>query len=112
MNRRSLLGMLAAAPALAVVSATPADAPVKKVGGRRFSCRKGDPGYRDYCMARGDRQKVKIYLNGEEQKEVLTADESEGMVLRLARTPSGNLAHDGENLLEETVYGDVKIVLS
>jgi len=112
MKRRSLLGLFATAPAMAAAASKVMAEPVKKAGGRRLSCKDDDAGYREYCMARGDGQTIKVFLNGEEQKECITADESEGMVVRLVKTAKGNIAHDGGNLLEETVYGDVSIVLS
>lgn len=114
MKRRSILGMIAAAPSLAVsiADASSYGPRERKIGGRRLSCRKDDSGYLEYGLAIGAGKNIKIYLNGKEQKYAITADESEGMVCRFVTTDGENFAHDGENVLEETVYGDVTIVLS
>lgn len=110
MDRRSFLRGSAAA----VVSAPVAAVAVKKVGGRRVSTIKGDPGERLYAEACGDGKTVKVFLDGVEQKWVETADEAEGFVDRVVETPEDNMAINlaaGE-LLKERVYGDVRIVIA
>lgn len=81
-------------------------------GGMRISCLKDDPGYRAWCMLRGDGKTAKVYLDGVEQKDACIADEAEGMVRRAVRTPEGNLAIGRDEVLEETVYGDVHIEIA
>lgn len=112
MDRRSFLrgSAIAVAGIPAVAAASPIA--VRKEGGRRISSVTGDPGHRLYCMARGDGQTVKVYLDGVEQKWAETADEAEGFVDRVVETPAGNMAHDGRDLLKERVYGDVRIEIA
>lgn len=111
MDRRSFLKGAAVAFA-AAPAAEMAAAAVLKPDGIRISCRQDDPGYRAWCILRGDHKKPMVYLNGRLCKFVSTADERLGIVIRGVETPGGNIAHDGENFLEETVYGDVGIVIT
>lgn len=58
----------------------------------------------------GDCLTPRIYLDGVEQKEVVTADPGAGTVKRLVRTPGGNIGFNpvtGE-IQYETVCGDVR----
>lgn len=112
MDRRAFLRGSAVAVAGIPAVAAPSPTAVRNADGRRVSCVQGDPGYRLYCMARGDRQTVKVFLDGVEQKWAETADEVEGFIDRAVATPNGNLAHDGHEILKERVYGDVRIVIA
>lgn len=111
MNRRSFLAAMAIAPTTAAATAMSAESerPIGSPNGIRVSMRKDDPGYRAFCIARGDGKKIRVYLDGVEQKCAATADESTGMIVRLVITENGNVAHDGENILEETVHGTVRV---
>lgn len=112
MNRRVFLAAMPLAPLVAVPAvALPAVAAVPKAG-LRLSALKDDPGYRAWCELCGDGKTVKVYLDGVEQHDAVTADEADGMVYRAVRTPSGNLAIGRDEILYETVYGDVRIVIS
>ena len=114
MDRRAFLGGTAVAVAgVAAIAAEPVAA-VRKAGGRRVSCVKGDPGERLYAQACGDGKTVKVLLDGVEQQWAETADESLGFVERIVETPEGNMAINqarGEVLMER-VYGDVRIVIA
>lgn len=75
----------------------------------RVSNEKDDPGYRDYCIIVGDKKKVLVYIDGVEQKLCTIADSAEGWVKRAVTTPDGNIAHDGDTILQEVVHGKVVI---
>lgn len=109
MDRRSFLKATAAASVALPVTAAVA---IGKPNGVRVSCEENDPGYRAYCMARGDGHKVEVYLDGAHQRAALMADEAKGVVKRVVMTPKGNFAHDGVNVLTEEVTGDVRIVFA
>lgn len=110
MDRRAFLKGAVFTVAAAPIG-TEVPAAVIKSGGMRISVDPDDPGYRQYCVLRGDNKKITVFLNG--QKYVgKTADEAMGFVVGPVRTLEGNIAHDGENFLEETLYGDVRIVVS
>lgn len=106
MKRRSFLLCSILAPAAAVATVAAAAKP----NGLRLSIEPEDPGYRAYCILNGDRKKITVFLDGV-KTNVITADESLGMVYRPVFTPDGNLAHHGGTILHETVYGDVRIVV-
>lgn len=108
MNRRSFLSAAAIAPAVAAV---PVSAGVIKPGGRRLSTESGDPGYLAWAETKSDGQTVHVYLDGESQKDAVTADETLGMVKRTRRTAKGNLMIDPvrDEIMMEMVYGDVRI---
>lgn len=111
MNRRSFFRGAVALPTLLAGSlATPAVASNTRI--TRVSTDRVDVvGHRNYCMCLGDGKTVKVYLDGVEQRRAKAADSVEGWVKRLVTTPAGNVAHDGRDLLEETVYGNVAIVI-
>lgn len=77
----------------------------------RISCLKGDAGERRYAELCGDGKKIKIFLDGVEQREALIADEEEGFVRRVVLTQKGKLAYNPatEAVLEETVRGKVRV---
>lgn len=80
----------------------------------RLSSDKDDAGYRAWCELNGDDKRVKVFLNGVEQRDVTMADEEAGEVRRCVRTSDGNIAvdkHAGEFLME-TVRGSVEILIS
>jgi hypothetical protein len=61
-------------------------------------------------MLIGDGKKIRVFLDGVRQERMcVTADETTGYVKRAVLTPAGNIAHDGENILFDDVYGDVRI---
>lgn len=112
MNRRKFFGLSIAAATMPASAAVVVEAHAMRAGAGpvgRVSMEEGDPGFRAYCMARGDRKTVRVFLDGIEQRYATTADAVEGWVERGVRTPEGNLAHDGERMLRETVYGAVRI---
>lgn len=69
----------------------------------RLSVDKEDPGYT------GPIRGLKVFLDGVEQKWVITADEEEGKVLTLVRLPDGNFARDGDELRQEWKSGKVEL---
>jgi hypothetical protein len=111
MNRRSFFRGAVALPTLLAGAATmPAVASNTRI--TRVSMDRSDAvGHRNYCMCVGDRKTVKVYLDGEYQKYATAADSVEGWVKRLVTTPGGNIAHDRHEVLVETVYGNVAIVI-
>lgn len=54
--------------------------------------------------------RVHCYLNGDEVKHVVCADEEEGLVTSLKIGADGHFITCGDEIAEETHYGDVKIV--
>lgn len=109
MDRRSFFKAAGGLTLGVVAGSFEAGAAVTKTGGLRFSTDEDDPGYRNYCITKGDGKKIKILLDGVEQRYCITADEAEGMVKRTVITPDGNIAHDGEKWIDEIVYGSVEI---
>ncbi|KQS78081.1 hypothetical protein ASG25_21895 [Rhizobium sp. Leaf384] len=109
MNRRSFLKAAPAVVALPAVAFASVTAPE---GFHRISVEEGDPGYIPYGMLRGDRKKVSIFLNGQKEAAVVTADAREGWIKRHIRTPDGNYAHARGELLTEVVHGAVVIEIS
>lgn len=80
----------------------------------RLSSDKDDAGYRAWCELNGDGKRVKVFLNGVEQRGVTMADDEAGEVRRCVHTPAGNIAVDknaGE-ILMETVKGSVEIQIT
>lgn len=76
----------------------------------RLSVRESDPGY-DLWVQNFDAGRIpRIFLDGEEQKEVVTADDEAGIVIRAVTDADGHLIFDDEEYLTEEVSGDVLIV--
>lgn len=71
----------------------------------RVSVEDGDRGEKFLSALRAWDKDVRIFLDGIEQRNVLTADDEEGLVRRFP----GGLPHDGEKVLTEDVLGNVKI---
>lgn len=73
----------------------------------RVSIHITDPGYANF---RGF-GRHRVFLNGIEAEEVVTADEELGEIVRVARDEHGALiATDGGDFIHETVRGKVEIV--
>ena len=72
----------------------------------RVSIYPTDPGFANF---RGF-GRHRVFLNGIEAQDVVTADEELGEVLRLARDEHGSLITDGDELIHEIVRGKVEIV--
>lgn len=135
MNRRSFFGFLAGAPLAVAVGKVFAGqfAAGGPVGGgmpmlmgesmvgeaimplipseiiARTSTDHGDPGERLFCQLRADGKKLRVWLNGIEEKDCITADPVAGYVVRAVRSPGGNLCLDSiqSDVLRETVHGHV-----
>jgi hypothetical protein len=73
----------------------------------RISLVKGDPGYEHYANVRGAGRDARIYLDGNEQKFCLMADEERGEIIRIAKDQRGAT----ENLRTEKLRGRVTIEL-
>lgn len=104
MNRRQVFGGAVAAPA--ILAATAASG-----GSRdRVSTEQGDPGERRYAELCGDGLAVRVFLDGVEQKDCVTADPGLGLVKRPVRTARGNIAinHATGEIHYETVHGHVR----
>lgn len=114
MDRRTFFKASAVVIPVMTVSCGPYERAVAGMpahGSRRISCRKGDPGEPLYGMVCSDDLKAKVFLDGVEQKEAITADEELGMVIRHRMTPKGRISvnYATKEALEETVYGRVVI---
>ncbi|PZU87344.1 MAG: hypothetical protein DI527_18895 [Chelatococcus sp.] len=73
---------------------------------------KGDPGERAYGILRSEGLTPTVWLDGVDQKLVVTADVEAGFVRRLVTGPSGNIATDAAgDVLEEDVFGKVVITV-
>ena len=75
----------------------------------RVSADRTDPGYSIDCL-----RVTKVTLNGEEVRDVLTADEEEGFIISLLRDKSGCFIPLDEEAGYATtrIEGKVKITLS
>lgn len=119
LTRRSLIAAFPAG-ALAVYGAAAVDEvipgrskAVEKTFGIRVSCITGDPGEVRYAEALADGMKITVYLDGVECHGCWTADETEGYIVRPRKTAKGNIMVNRAtgDILEETVYGNVKVVI-
>lgn len=109
MNRRELFRAGAAVAAATAIPALTAMSAPRQGPVTRISSDKDDAGYTAYCKQVGDGMCVIVHLDGIEQRNCVTADSSEGFVKRWVETDNGNIAHDGQNILLETVRGRVVI---
>lgn len=75
----------------------------------RASIVAGESGYSQYCEAYRDKKIVTVTLNGVPQKLCTAADAAEGWVRRVVVNEDGDIATDGDNVLEEVVHGKVVI---
>jgi hypothetical protein len=73
----------------------------------RVSCEIGDPAYRPSPWFIGDYKVPTIFLNGEKQTLVMTADSRLGMVRRYKSSADGRTLDEMEN-----VFGVVRIEIS
>lgn len=112
MDRRSFLRSAALAPVsvAAVASGKSHSAPL---GYERVSSEKDDPGYLAWCTLNADKKTCLVYLDGVQQKFVLTADAKEGWIKRHILSPNGNLVIGSDNnILNEIVSGVVTISIA
>lgn len=72
----------------------------------RISCLHDDPGIHTIDF------KGKILLDGEEVKNVITADEEEGYILVYARDPNGEIIinHSAGYAVKKALHGEVNII--
>lgn len=73
----------------------------------RISSDRTDPGFDEWDKI--ERLAARVYLDGVEIKDVITADEEAGMVIRYKRNAGGGLVLDGHVLVRETLYGVVEL---
>lgn len=73
----------------------------------RISCEEDDPGYLDCHNI--VRVTAKVYLDGVEIRDVVTADEEEGMLVRYCRKDNGLLIVENGIVLRETLHGVVEL---
>lgn len=80
----------------------------------RISTKAGDPGYSAWQDAIKKGLEVKIFLNGVERIDVITADEQNRLIVKSRRDGDGNfvLSPDRSEILTEVMRGDVRIELS
>lgn len=74
----------------------------------RISTDRTDAGYANWCMALG--KTVAVYLNGEQQADVITADEEQGSVVQVLRDDD-KVMYDGDDVRLVTLSGKVRIVV-
>ncbi|TCV66280.1 hypothetical protein [Neorhizobium sp. S3-V5DH] len=77
----------------------------------RLSSDKDDAGYAAWCHLNGDGKVARVFLDGIPQKDATMADDEIGEVRRCVRTAEGNLAVGHDEILMETVKGEVRIVI-
>lgn len=71
----------------------------------RVSVDKDDPGYSPQHMG------AKVFLDGIERSQVVTADEEQRLIIRYVTDQKGRLVIDRNGVLRETLVGDVRIEL-
>lgn len=108
MNRRSFLRSGAAVTAITPFAAIGIAMPTQSEF-FRISVEKDDPGYIPYAKLNGDGRSPKIYLDGIEQRDCITADASEGWIKRIIITEQGNPANVCGEICHEVVCGKVVI---
>lgn len=114
MKRREFFKIGVAAPAVAAGIVQ-----LPTMGGKyaefaRVSCEKGDPGEIAFAKLCADGKVAKAFLDGEEIRDAVTADASEGWIKRPIKSDRGNVAFNratGE-ILYEVVRGRVEIVIT
>lgn len=80
----------------------------------RISCDENDPGYHNWLKLRSDAGAWnKVLLDGKEIKDVITADDERGYVLRYVRSLTGNIRVDygAKKAITEELHGKVEIVM-
>jgi hypothetical protein len=79
---------------------------------KRISNLPDDPGFDTWiaCLLSG-KTRVRIFLDDIEQQNVTVADVSEGFIVRARRDAIGRFVVEGNEIVEETVYGRVEIEL-
>lgn len=112
MDRRSFLK----GSAVALASASVASGALASglPNGIRASTSKDDPGYTTWVNAKRDGKEVRAYLNGYYERGAMTADENLGLIVRGVRDDDGYPVIDcsRDEIVMETLYGDVRIVIS
>jgi len=73
----------------------------------RISCDRDDPGYVEYVKLRPIVPRV--FLDGVEIKEVITADEEAGMLIRYLRGMDGLIRVEKGIAVREVLYGRVEL---
>jgi len=79
----------------------------------RLSCRKDDPGEAEYDRLNREGKCINIYLNGKDcTKFCRTADTDEGFII-VTKTDKNEkiLQHDDGSIIEETLHGNVEIII-
>ena len=75
----------------------------------RISCDADDPGYAEWMKLGETRFEVKVFLDDAEVREVITADEEAGMLVRYRKNDEGRLIVENGIFLRETLYGRVEL---
>lgn len=73
----------------------------------RISCDTLDPGYLEWNKI--GRLAARVYLDGVEMRDVITADEEAGMVIRYRRNTKGLFVVAAGIVSRETLYGVVEL---
>jgi hypothetical protein len=71
----------------------------------RISADENDPGYEAYAM----NPHVMVFLDGNPQRAVVTADEEQGVLIRYRLDDRGNLVVEGDRLALEVKTGHVEV---
>lgn len=76
----------------------------------RISVDKSDKGYSTYVRNAYMRDlDIRVFLNDVEQRDVVTADDALGFVLKAKRDKSGLLVKGDDEFSTEQVFGNVRI---
>jgi len=81
----------------------------------RLSADKSDPGYVPWRIAVAEGKSIRVLLDGIEQREVVTADDELGVLVRPKLNWEGKLLIDPDNrdrVWLETLQGQVRIEIS
>lgn len=77
----------------------------------RLSVRDDDPGYLAYAAMGHLGHKVRIMLDDQEVRYVITADEDQGLIVRFKHDADDQPVIERDSILEETIRGKVEIIL-
>ena len=72
----------------------------------RMSGNKEDPGFKNY------RPGTKVFLDGVELKDVITADEEDGLAIVVKRNKENQVFLDGGQIAQEEKRGQVRIEIA
>lgn len=76
----------------------------------RISANEDDAGFAAWKRVPEDRRRdIRIFLDGAEQRRVVTADADQGIVVRLKEDAAGQIFVLNDEIAQETLTGNVRI---